>query len=128
MRNIRDLGTYRESILPAEHMRRIDRMRDDLDASQARLSMVGGWLDTYTDVLTNFSSRLKGQITACDKSLAFHSECQQALEQDSVFHMIKVRDRLIRERNSRLNAPTTPVGASEDDAAAGSAGQRNRVA
>jgi len=102
MNNIKNLKTHHGNLLQKKHIQRVNQMRHDLSASRARLSVVGQWLDKCADVLTYFDSKLKDQIIACDRTQVFHEQCQQALEQDSVFHMIKVRDRLMQERRCRI--------------------------
>lgn len=101
MNNIRNLKTVNGNLLPDDHIQRVKQMSEDVSANQARLSVVGQWLDKYTDALTYFDSKLKDQIATCDRTRTFHEECQQALEMNSIFNMIRVRDRLIQERLNR---------------------------
>lgn len=100
MNNMRSPKAYTSDILPQGHTERVENMRNELDASQNRLSVVGQWIDKYTDALTHFDSKLQAQIIACDKTQIFHEQCQQALDHGNIEQMIEVRDKLAQQRLS----------------------------
>jgi len=89
-----DLNTYRARHLPKRLSRQMARVRQDLIDHQNHLSAVEERLKEYANILKSMNLELQRHQEVCEKSQTLNEKCEQALTEDDLDQLIKLRDKL----------------------------------